>query len=228
MKPLIVAEKLSRTYHSGLEEVHAVEEANLTVERGDLTIFCGPSGSGKTTLINLLGALDTPSSGNIFFDGTEITSMSESEQDFLRRKRMGFVFQSIGLISIMSAYENIEFGLRVSGFARGERKERAEYCLQIVGMHKRMYHRPFELSGGEQQRVAIARAIAHSPDIIFADEPTSALDTMLGIKVLNLFKELSEEMGMTVVMTTHDPNFRELADHVYTLRDGKIAGDVKR
>jgi putative ABC transport system ATP-binding protein len=135
---------------------------------------------------------------------------------------MGFVFQSGGLFSNMSAYENVEFSLRVAGFAPDERRKRAEECLNMVGLSKRMDHRPNELSGGEQQRVAIARAIAHRPRIVFADEPTGALDTSMGLQVVKAFKDMVETEGLTVVMTTHDPSMIEIADAVYTLEDGEI------
>jgi putative ABC transport system ATP-binding protein len=227
MNVIMRTEHLHRRFPSGSGEVHAVNNVTMSIPKGSLTILCGPSGSGKTTLLNLLGGLDLPSAGHIYFHDDDMTSLPESARDGLRRTRMGFVFQSIGLISIMTAYENIEFGLRVAGFDPLTREEWAEHCLHSVGMYKRRHHRPYELSGGEQQRIAIARAIAHNPDIIFADEPTSALDTMLGLKVIKLFKELSSEKQVTIVMTTHDPNFLELADHVYTLKDGSIVeGDA--
>ncbi|MBN2532584.1 MAG: ABC transporter ATP-binding protein [Spirochaetales bacterium] len=210
------------TFFTGPEPVYAIKQVNLTITRKKFTVLRGPSGSGKTTCINALGALEKPSSGEIYFNNNRITGLSEFQCDELRRLKMGFVFQSIGLISIMSAYENVEFALRVAGYAPDTRKEWAEQCLHMVGMYKRRNHLPAELSGGEQQRVAIARAFAHKPDIIFADEPTSALDTMLGLQVVKLFKELVENQGMTIVMTTHDPNIMEVADYVYTLEDGRI------
>ena len=222
MAPIIVTEGVNRDFISGREIVHALKDVSISIERGTLTIFRGRSGSGKTTLINLLGALDKPTAGRIFFDENEITKMTEPKRDTLRRKDMGFVFQSIALISLMSAYENVEFGLRISEYDKDKRKKRAEECLSFVGLAKRMNHRPQELSGGEQQRVAIARAIAHKPKVIFADEPTAELDTMMGLQVVKVFKDLVEKEGLTVVMTTHDPNMMELADHVFTLEDGEI------
>ena len=138
---------------------------------------------------------------------------------------MGFVFQSVALISNMSAYENVEFGLRLAGTPAAERRERAERCLELVGLGKRMGHRSHELSGGEQQRVAIARAIAHRPQLIFADEPTAELDTNMGLLVMQLFKKLVADEGLTILMTTHDPNMVELADHVYVLEDGVIVDE---
>lgn len=186
----------------------------------------GRSGSGKTTLINILGALDKPDSGAVYFNERDITALSSAECDRLRRHEMAFVFQSVALISTMTAYENVEFALRLAGVPIKERSARAKKCLIQVGLEKRMYHRPGELSGGEQQRVAIARAVSHRPKIVFADEPTAALDTPTGLAVLKLFRELVKNNDLTIVMTTHDETMMELADTVYSLEDGKIAGTV--
>lgn len=219
---ILKTEKLCRQFISGQTVINAVQDVNLTVNNAELTILRGPSGSGKTTLINMLGALDKPDSGNILFNGREITEMPENERDELRREKMGFVFQSIGLISIMTAYENVELSLRINGFNEDKRKEWAEHCLHLVGMYKRKDHLPYEMSGGEQQRVAIARAMANNPGIIFADEPTSALDTHLGLQVVKLFRDLIDSRKISVVMTTHDPNLMEVADKVYSMEDGRI------
>ena len=189
---------------------------------GRLTLLQGPSGSGKTTLINLLGALDTPTSGSVVFEGTRLETLPDVQRDDLRRLRMGFVFQSIGLIALMSALENVEFALRIAGCDPEGRRRRAEQCLAFVGLAQRMHHRPSELSGGEQQRVAIARAIAHRPAVIFADEPTAELDTAMGLQVLARFKALVAEEGVTVVMSSHDPAIVELADRVVLLEDGRV------
>lgn len=220
--PIITTKGLCRDFISGRQVVHALKDVNISIYPGTLTILRGRSGSGKTTLINLLGALDRPTSGNVFFDGDDITRMSEHKRDELRRREMGFVFQSIALISLMSAYENVEFGLRISDYDKKLRKKRAEECLTFVGLQKRMDHRPQEMSGGEQQRVAIARAIAHNPKVIFADEPTAELDTAMALQVMKVFRDLVEKEGLTVIMTTHDPYMMELADKVFTLEDGEI------
>jgi len=226
MGTIIQADRVSREFRSGGNVVQALKDASIEVEQGKLTLFQGPSGSGKTTLINLLGALDYPTSGGVFFDGTPIHMLTESKRDQLRRLKMGFVFQSVALISLMSAYENVEFGLRIAGYEAKDRKRRAEQSLAFVGLHKRMHHRPSELSGGEQQRVAIARAIAHKPMVIFADEPTAELDTTMGLQVLKVFKTLVTEEGVTVVMSSHDPAITELADKVVVLEDGMVV-DVR-
>lgn len=222
MNPIIRTENLVRNFNTGKEVVHALKNLDISIAPQTLTILRGRSGSGKTTLINILGALDMPTSGNVFLDNEDITRMSEYKRDELRRKKMGFVFQSVALISMMSAYENVEFGLRISEYNPRERKLRAEECLNLVGLGKRMHHRPHELSGGEQQRVAIARAVAHKPEVIFADEPTAELDTLMGLQVVKLFKSLVEKEGLTVIMTTHDPSMMEIADKVYTLEDGEV------
>lgn len=202
--------------------VHALKNINLTIEKGKLTILRGRSGSGKTTLINILGALDKPTAGEVIFNKKDITRLPETKRDDLRRYDMAFVFQSVALMSSMTAYENVEFGLRLSNYPFAERDTRTKECLTNVALDKRMYHRPGEMSGGEQQRVAIARAIAHKPSIIFADEPTAELDTATGLQVIKLFKTLVEQHGMTIIMTTHDPNMMDIADKVFTLEDGEI------
>jgi putative ABC transport system ATP-binding protein len=225
MNPIIKTENLDRQFKSGSEIVNALKNINIEIMPNSLTILRGRSGSGKTTLINLLGAMDMPTSGSIFFADEDITKLSETKRDELRRTSIGFVFQSGALISNMTAYENVEFGLRISGYAPSERKQRAEECLAMVGLTKRMVHFPQELSGGEQQRVAIARAIAHKPKVVFADEPTAALDTNMGLQVVKAFKDMVDKQGLTVIMTTHDPNMMEIADHVYTLQDGEIVNE---
>ena len=205
--------------------VHALKGINLDIMPNKLSILRGRSGSGKTTLINILGVLDRPTSGEVLFldDENDITKLSDTARDKLRRTKMAFVFQSVALISTMTAFENVEFALRLTKLPHKERVERAKQSLIQVGLEKRMHHRPGEMSGGEQQRVAIARAIAISPKIIFADEPTAELDSPTGFAVMRLFRELVEQNGITIVMTTHDTSMMELADVVYTLEDGVIS-----
>ena len=222
MSSIIRTDNVFRQFQSGRDIVNALSDVSIEIKPGALTILRGRSGSGKTTLINLLGALDKPTSGSIFFDNQEISQISELKRDLLRKNHMGFVFQSIALIPLMSAYENVDFGLRIVDFDPKERKKRAEECLTIVGLHKRMHHRPQELSGGEQQRVAIARAIVHHPKVVFADEPTAELDTNMGLQVMKVFKSLVQDEGLTVVMSTHDPSMMDIADCVYTLEDGMV------
>ena len=222
MAARIEARKLSRHFRVGGETIRAVDDLDVSIEPNSFTLFQGPSGSGKTTLLNLLGALDYPTDGEVQFNGKDITQMSDEERDELLRNEIGFVFQSVALISLMSAVENVDFRLRISGISSEERRARAVECLTLVNLRQRMDHRPHELSGGEQQRVAIARAISNRPSVVFADEPTGELDTHSGLQVVKIFRELIDKEGVTVIMTSHDPNMAELADHVIVMEDGKI------
>ncbi len=222
MDTIIQTSKLTRAFRVAGSDFYAVHNVDLNVERGTLTALRGRSGSGKTTTLNMLSGLDEPTSGTILFDGIELTKMSEAKRDRWRRNNVGFIFQSVALIAQMSAYENVEFGLRLAGYPAAERAERARECLTFVGLRKRMHHRPAELSGGEQQRVAIARAIAHKPKVIFADEPTAELDTVMALQVMRVFRDLVEKEGATILLTSHDPNMMQFVDHIYTLVDGEI------
>ena len=199
----------------------ALRGIDADIPAGALTILKGRSGSGKTTLLNILSALDRPTAGEVLFDGQDVARMSEDERTRLRRRRIGFVFQSVALIPMMNARENVEFALRLAR-VRGNLSARAMECLLLVGLDKRANHMPQELSGGEQQRVAIARAIAHRPSVLFADEPTGELDTNTSLRVVKIFKDLIEAEGVTIVMTTHDTGLMEIGDRVYELEDGEI------
>lgn len=221
---ILIGKNIVRCFKTGDgEDFYALKGVDIEVPRGKLTILKGRSGSGKTTLLNILGALDDATSGTVYLDQVELGGLLESKKELLRRKDIGFVFQSVALIPIMNAYENVEFALRLADYEEGF-DERIKRVLGIVGMKDRMLHMPGQMSGGEQQRVAIARAIAHSPKIIFADEPTGALDTETGFRVMKLFKSLVEKEGITIVMTTHDPNLMEMGDVVYEVEDGEIIG----
>lgn len=202
---------------------YALKGIDIDIPRGQLTILKGRSGSGKTTLLNILSALDEATEGEVFIGGRELGGMSTGERERLRRYEIGFVFQSVALIPIMSAYENVDYGLRLADY-EGDRDERIKQVLKMVGLEGRLNHMPNQLSGGEQQRVAIARAMAHKPKIIFADEPTGALDTAAGLTVVKLFKELIATEGVTMIMTTHDSGLMEFGDIVYELEDGEIIG----
>lgn len=225
MAPILQTEELCRFYGSGDTLVRAVNQISIPIYPGQLTVLRGRSGSGKTTLINLLSTLDTPTSGAIWYRDRDITQFSEAEKNEFRRKEIGIIFQAVALMGQMNALENVEFGLRMAGVPYKQQRELAQRYLNLVGLGKRMRHMPGELSGGEQQRIAIARALAHSPSIIFADEPTAELDTATALHMVKLFKDLIEEQQMTVVMTTHDPNMMEVADTVYSLRDGEVVDD---
>lgn len=209
---------------AGGREFVALKNITIQIPAGKLTMLRGRSGSGKTTLMNLLSALDYPKDGKILFEGQEIQDMPESARENIRKTQIGFVFQSVALIPMMTAYENVEFVMRLAGY-KGDRRKRAEECLKLVGLGARMHHMPQELSGGEQQRVAIARAIAHEPKIIFADEPTAELDSNTGLQIMKIFKDLIEDQGVTIVMTTHDTGLMEIADCIYHIEDGEIADE---
>jgi len=219
---ILTAEHITKAYplpDGG--ELLALNDVSVQVPRGQLTILKGRSGSGKTTLMNILCGLDRPTRGQAFLEGKEITAMGDRERTSLRRKEIGFVFQSVALIPIMTAAENVEYALRLAGW-QGDRKRRVQECLEMVGLGKRMSHLPNEMSGGEQQRVAIARAIAHGPKLIFADEPTGELDTNTALQVVKIFKELNRSQGVSILMTTHDKGFMEIGDRVYSLENGVL------
>ena len=219
---MIETKKVCRAFPvSGEEPFMALKDVSVKIPEKSLTILRGKSGSGKTTLLNIIGALDAPTSGEVFFGGRNITGLSDKERERLRRQKIGFVFQSVSLIPMMTVYENVEFALRLSNY-KGDRKKRVEECLHLVGLGKRAQHMPQELSCGEQQRVAIARAIAHAPQVLFADEPTAELDTATSLAVIKLFKDLVEKQGVTIVMTTHDMSLMDAGDMVYTLTDGSV------
>jgi putative ABC transport system ATP-binding protein len=194
---------------------------DVAIEQGTLTMIAGRSGSGKTTLMNIFGALDKPTSGKVFFNGEEITDISDNKRDNIRRTEMGFVFQSVALVSVLTAYENVEFGLRMAGKPQKQWDKAIKDALKYVGLEKRLKHKPNQMSGGEQQRVAIARAVVSRPKVVFADEPTAELDTKTGLRIVRMFRHLVDEEGMTIIMTTHDPSMIDLADHVIKLQDGR-------
>ena len=221
MAEMIRTEGIGKVYTSGGTDFRALNNINISVPKGELTILRGRSGSGKTTLMNIVSALDEPTEGKVWLEDREITALSEGERTKLRRSEMGFVFQSVALIPMMTAFENIDFALRMAG-VKEKRKERVMECLHLVGLSQRADHLPQELSGGEQQRVAIARAFAHRPKIIFADEPTGALDTATGLAVVKVFKDLIREEGVTIMMTTHDVGLMDLGDRVYELEGGEL------
>lgn len=223
MSSIIRTEKVRRSFPIGNREMlEVLKGIDFEAEEGALTILKGRSGSGKTTLLNILSLLDDPSSGKVIIESRDMHSLSLSQKEKFRRYNMGFVFQSVALVPIMTAYENVDFALKLANYT-GDRDARIREVLSIVGLEKRMSHMPAQMSGGEQQRVAIARAVAHKPKIIFADEPTGALDTASGLAVIKLFKQLIEKEGITIVMTTHDPNLMCFGDRVYEMEDGELS-----
>jgi putative ABC transport system ATP-binding protein len=214
---------LWRQYGSGQATVDACRGVSLTVAPGELLVVKGPSGSGKTTLLNMLGALDSPTSGQVFLAGAKISAMSERQLVEVRRHRIGYVFQAFGLISILSAAENVEVPLRLLGLSPPIRDARVRELLELVGLAEHAEQRPYELSGGEQQRVAIARALACQPDVLIADEPSGQLDLETGRAIMDLIRDLAHERGMSAVVATHDVALIDRADRVLELRDGQIA-----
>ncbi|MDE6025546.1 MAG: ABC transporter ATP-binding protein [Lachnospiraceae bacterium] len=222
MDNIITARNVKRCFRLGDgQDFYALKGVDIDIRRGALTILKGRSGSGKTTLLNSLSTLDSPTEGEILFEQESYQGMSESDKEALRRTDIGFIFQSVALIPIMNAYENVDFSLRLAEWD-GDKDSRIKKVLSLVGMHERILHMPGQMSGGEQQRIAIARAVAPEPKVIFADEPTGALDTDMGLRVMSLFKNLIAKEGITIVMTTHDPNLMELGDIIYEMEDGEL------
>ena len=217
---LVSASKLERIFTIGSERVRAVHDVDMNVNAGELVMVTGRSGSGKTTLLNLLGGLDAPTSGTVTFQGQELTKMPERELTLLRRHKIGFVFQSFGLLPLLSAFENVELALRIGEWKRGERQTRVEECLNMVGLSARAKHRPYELSGGEMQRVAIARAVAPRPAMILADEPTGELDLNTGTEIVNLLKQITRTEQVGIIVATHDIAITRVADWTRALSDG--------
>ena len=213
---------VSRRFRVGSEDIWAVRDASLQVRQGEFVALIGRSGSGKTTLLNMIAGLDQPTGGEVFVDGENITSYNESQLTQLRRHRIGFVFQSFGLLPLLSAYENVELALRIAGAGIRERRRRAERLLEQVGLAGRARHRPYELSGGEQQRVAIARALANAPALILADEPTGELDSTTAVSIFSLLHDLVVDEGVTIITTTHDRTVMELVPRVEEMRDGRL------
>ncbi len=219
---VVEARDITRVYRLGRSEVTALRGVSLGVRAGEFVAIRGRSGSGKTTLLNIIGGLDRPDSGVVFFEGRDIARLTEQELAVLRRSKIGFVFQSFGLLPQFSAYETVELALRMAGVPRAQRKTRAVECLTMVGLEERMGHRPYELSGGQQQRLCIARAIANRPKLILADEPTGELDSRTGREILSLFRQIVALEGTAVIVATHDPVIYDYANLVYELSDGLL------
>ncbi|MGI5146728.1 ABC transporter ATP-binding protein [Plantactinospora sp. CA-294935] len=225
---LVRVEGVGRNYAAGDRVVHAVREVSFSAARGELVAIRGRSGAGKTTLLNLIGGLDRPSYGRIHVAGHEVTAAGSSELLELRRSTIGFVFQSFGLIPILSAAENVGVPLRLAKRRRAEREERVTMLLELVGLGGQAAQRPYELSGGQQQRVAVARALANDPALLIADEPTGQLDSETGRSIMDLLRALVHARGMTALVATHDPTLIDLADRVLTLRDGRLVDGAER
>jgi len=218
---LIRINQLSKMYRMGGETLKALDDVSLTVRQGDFLAIIGPSGSGKSTLMNVIGCLDTPSSGEYWLDGEEISKLRDNKLAEIRNRKIGFIFQGFNLLSKLTAIENVELPLIYRGVPSKLRKQQAIEALRKVGLEDRIHHRPVELSGGQQQRVAIARALAGNPPILLADEPTGALDTKTGKEVMGFIKELNA-LGHTIVLITHDLAVSEQAKRVVRIKDGRL------
>jgi putative ABC transport system ATP-binding protein len=218
-------ENVTRVFKVGTVETQALRGVNLSIEDGEFISLVGPSGSGKTTLLQMIGCLDQPTSGQIYINGKDVSRLNRNQRADLRRGTIGFIFQFFALIPTLSAYENVEMPLILTGHSASERKARVMELLEAVGLADRAHHHPDQLSGGEQQRVAIARALATKPSLILADEPTANLDTPNGKLVMETMTRLNQETGVTFVFATHDPRVFNYARRVITMRDGLIVNN---
>ncbi len=225
IKPIISVNELSRTYIMGTEKVHALRSVSLAIEKNEYVALMGPSGSGKSTLMNILGCLDTPSSGEYYLNNQLVSEMSDGELAAVRNKEIGFVFQTFNLLPRLSALDNVALPLVYAGMRRSRRDEVAENVLEQVGLADRMYHKPNELSGGQRQRVAIARALVNNPSIILADEPTGNLDTKTSSEIMEIFGKI-HSLGNTIILVTHELDISLYAHRVVKLRDGLIESDT--
>ena len=222
LPPLLETVNLYREYNLGGEKITALRDINLVVPNGKFLAVVGRSGSGKTTLLNIMAGLDQPNQGDVLILGQRISSMSSKELTDVRRNTIGFIFQSFGLVPLLTAFENVELPLRIAGMNFNQRHDRSREVLEMVGLWGRSHHRPYELSGGEQQRVSIARAIVNKPPLILADEPTGELDSSNAWGIFRLFKEMVKEEGISVVSATHDSTLLDMADEVAEIRNGSL------
>ncbi len=224
-EPAVVTRDLTRVFTLGPEEVRAVDGVSLTIPAASLVLVRGPSGSGKTTLLNLIAGLDEPTAGEVIVAGRRLSELSAAERVALRRRELGFVFQTFGLLPFLTARENVDVPMRLLQAPARERQEQVASALALVGLSARAKHRTHELSGGEQQRVALARALVNQPSLILADEPTGQLDSATGTEIIQLLRTIVRETGITVVIASHDPKVMEVADQMLELRDGRLKGD---
>ncbi|MBI5301982.1 MAG: ABC transporter ATP-binding protein [Chloroflexi bacterium] len=220
MSAVIQIQDIKKIYRMGDIEVPALNGVSLEIQTGEMVAITGPSGSGKSTLMNIIGCLDTPSSGTYILDGTDVSQMTDDEQALVRNRKIGFVFQQFNLLPRTPALDQVELPMVYAGAP--DRKQRALAALESVGLGDRVHHRPNELSGGQQQRVAIARALVNNPSIILADEPTGNLDSRSGVEIMNIFKALNRDQGLTVILVTHDPNIAGHAQRAIRVRDGVL------
>lgn len=225
MNSIISVRNMVKTYYMGANVVNALQGVNLEIVKNEYVALMGPSGSGKSTLMNLIGCLDTPTSGEYILNGSNVSTMDDSELAGVRNKEIGFIFQTFNLLPRLTALDNVALPLVYAGLSRAQRTEKAKHVLESVGLGDRMDHRPNELSGGQRQRVAVARALVNDPSIILADEPTGNLDSKTSYEIIGLFEEI-HALGNTIVLVTHEPDIAEFAHRIVKMRDGRIESDV--
>tara|TARA_R110002096_G_scaffold58968_3_gene148200 strand:+ start:298 stop:1017 length:720 start_codon:yes stop_codon:yes gene_type:complete len=225
MSEIISTTEIARKYVMGSETIHALKSISIKINKGEYVAFMGPSGSGKSTLMNIIGCLDTPSSGQYILNDNDVSNLTESELAEIRNKEIGFVFQTFNLLPRSTSLENVALPLIYAGYSKSDREERAQAALRGVGLEDRGSHKPNELSGGQRQRVAIARALVNDPSIILADEPTGNLDTKTSYSIMELFEDLHKK-GNTIIMVTHEEDIAQYAHRIIRLRDGLIESDL--
>ena len=222
--PVISIDEIKKIYKMGAEEVHALRGVSINVKRNEYMAIMGPSGSGKSTLMNMIGCLDTPTFGDYYLNGRNVSELTDNELAEVRNQEIGFVFQTFNLLPRSNCLANVELPLIYAGISSADRKEKAAHALERVGLGDRMYHKPNELSGGQRQRVAIARALVNNPSILLADEPTGNLDTKTGYEIMNLFEELYTQ-GNTIILVTHEEDIAQHSRRIIRLRDGLLERD---
>ena len=225
---LIVTKGITKTYNPKKIPVHALQGVDLTINEGEFTAIVGASGSGKTTLLNLIGGIDTPTSGNVFINGKNVSELSENKMTQFRRDNIGFVFQQYNLLPVLTAKENVEFIMELQKKPKEEREKRVTVLLTEIGLADKINERPAKLSGGQQQRVAVARALAHKPTFVIADEPTANLDSKSTADLLNIMEELNQKEGTTFIFSTHDQRVVDRAKRVIVFEDGKVISDTSK
>jgi len=227
VRTILELKNVSKTYQMDEVQVQALRDVNIVISEGEFVAIIGASGSGKSTLLNMIGVLDSPTEGHIILDGVDITSMDESKVARIRGKKIGFVFQAFNLSPTLNVFENIALPMRIHEFPESEISAEVDRLIDLVGLRSRRNHLPTQLSGGERQRVAVARALSTDPSLILADEPTGNLDTKTSIEIIQLFEELNQKNGKTILLVTHEPDIAAYARRIITVRDGKILSDEK-